>query len=336
MSDPATDPRSSPTRPAGPSGPWAAPVAATLGAALLWAYRPTLAAIAQRWSEDNQYSHGYVVPVFAAVVLWVRRRDFPAGALRPTAWGLAFLAAAAAVRLTGAYYYLDGLDAFSLVVAVVGVGLLAAGWPLWRWGWPAVVFLLLMVPLPYQADVLVTGPLLGVAVRTSTYALQTLGLPAYAEGNVILIDDLTIGVLEACSGLGMLRTFVAISAAVALAIDRPLRDRAVVLASAVPVGILMNCLRITVTALLYRTVGGEAAQTFFHDLAGWFMMPLAFGVLWLELRLMTALFVATGPGGPASPAPPAGQESSAFPAAAGGRPGAPIQAPLLEVSDAVS
>jgi exosortase len=324
--------------PSGSAGLGGAAVAAALGGALLWAYRPTLAAIAQRWSEDAQYSHGYVVPVFAGVVLWARRRDFPSGALRPTAWGLAFVAAAAAMRLTGGYFYLDGLDAFSLVVAVFGVGLLATGWPLWRWGWPAIVFLLLMVPLPYQADLLLTRPLLSVAVQTSTYALQTLGLPAHAEGNVLLVDDLKVGVLEACSGLGMLTTFVALSVAVAFVIDRPIWDRAVVVASAVPVGILMNCLRITATVLLLRTVGGEAAQTFFHDLAGWFMMPLAFGVLWLELRLLSALFVAdrNGPtppaaGGWGAPAPPPGQ---ARPAA--GRPGAPTAAPLLEVSDAVS
>jgi exosortase len=265
-------------------------VAAVLGAALLWAYWPTCGAIARRWSEDPQYSHGYVVPFFAAIVLWTRRRQYPAGPCRPNAWGLAFLAAAAAVRLTGAYFFLDGLDALSLVFAVVGVSLLVAGWPLLRWGWPAVVFLLLMVPLPYQLGVLLTNPLLRVAVRVSTYTLQTLGRPAYAEGNVIRVDDAQIGVVEACSGLGMLMTFQAICVAVAFVFRRPLPDRVVVLASAVPVGVLLNCLRITVTALLVGFVGSPAAQTFFHDVAGWFMMPLAVAVLWLELRLLDALF----------------------------------------------
>jgi exosortase len=268
--------------------------------AVVWAYWPTLSAIARRWTEDTQYTHGYVVPVFAAFVLWSRRRGFPAG--RP-AWsvagGLVVLLAAAGVRLTGAYYYLDGLDALSLVVAVVGVSLLAAGWPILRWGWPAVVFLLLMVPLPYQLDVFVTNPLLRVTVRLSTYALQTLGLPAYTEGNVIRLDDLKIGVVEACSGLGMLMTFLALCVAVAFVIRRPWRDRVVVLASAVPVGVLMNCLRITATALLACVLSGEAAQTFFHDLAGWFMMPLAFVALWLELRLLDALFSEPEQSGPA-------------------------------------
>jgi len=230
----------------------------------------------------------------------------------------------------GTYFYLDGLDALSLVFAAIGVSLLTAGWRLLHWGWPAIVFMLLMVPLPYQVDLVFTNPLLRVAVRTSTYTLQTLGLPAYAEGNIILIDDLKIGVLDACSGLGMLMTFIAISAAVAFTIQRPLIDRAIVLISAVPIGVLMNCLRITVTALLFRLVSGDAAQTFFHDLAGWFMMPLAFAVLWLELRLLSALFVQAKRGGPT----PLSVPRQATRTVAGRS--KPIEdSPLLEVSDAV-
>src|SRR5262249_34421147 len=92
MSVPSPAPRTSASPRAGPAGWRAVAVGAALGAALVWAHRPTLAAVAQRWSEDAQYSHGYVVLVFAAAVLWARRRDFPSGAFRPTAWGLAFLA----------------------------------------------------------------------------------------------------------------------------------------------------------------------------------------------------------------------------------------------------
>jgi exosortase len=301
-----------------------------LVAALLWAYWPTFGALSRRWSEDPQYSHGYVVPVFAAVVLWTRRHRFPAGRLGgTTAWGMAFLLAASAVRLTGAYFYLDGLDALSLVVAIVGVSLLIAGWPILRWGWPTVVFLLLMVPLPYHLGVFVTSPLLRTTVRISTYALQTLGLPAFAEGNVIRIDDLKIGVIEACSGLGMLMTFLALSAAVAFVIRRPLWDRVVILASAVPVGVFMNCLRITATALLERVFGEAVAQTFFHDVAGWFMMPLAFVALWLELRLLDALFIEPEQSGPIPLAVPPQSTH-----AAEGCPGPEMKSPLLEVSDA--
>jgi exosortase/archaeosortase family protein len=98
-----------------------------------------------------------------------------------------------------------------------------------------------------------------------------------------------VGVVEACSGLGMLMTFFALSAGLALVIQRPLVDRVVVFLSAVPVGVLMNVLRITVTVFLYEAASAELATLVFHDLAGWIMMPLALGVLWLELLFLARL-----------------------------------------------
>src|SRR5207247_9586811 len=70
-----------------------AAVLSGLGASLLWAYWPTLGDLVGRWSNDPRYSHGYLVPPFAAVLLWLRRRQLAAGALRPSGWGLPLLAA---------------------------------------------------------------------------------------------------------------------------------------------------------------------------------------------------------------------------------------------------
>ena len=50
-------------------------------------------------------------------------------------------------------------------------------------------------------------------------------------------------------------------------------------------------MRITLTALLIERAGDARAAAWFHDVAGWFMMLLALGVLWLELRLLDRLFV---------------------------------------------
>jgi exosortase len=159
-------------------------------------------------------------------------------------------------------------------------------------------FLIFMLPLPYQVEVGLAHPLQRLATVVSTYALQTLGLPAVSRGNVILIDDLEIGVLVACSGLGMLVTFFALSTAVAFVIQRPFRDKVVIFFSAAPVGVLMNLLRITVTGLLHRAVDSEIANLVFHDLAGWLMMPAALAVMWLELKFLDRLFITPEETGP--------------------------------------
>jgi exosortase len=120
---------------------------------------------------------------------------------------------------------------------------LAERWPALRWAWPAAAFLLFMLPLPFGAENLLAGPLRRLATVCTTYALQTAGLPAVAEGTVIVIDDLRVGVAEACSGLGMLFTFFALSTAVAFVVERPWWQKAVLFLSAVPVGVAMNVAR---------------------------------------------------------------------------------------------
>src|SRR4051794_1484960 len=67
--------------------------AGALTVALLWSYAPTLEAMVERWWSDPQYSHGFLVPVFAAAVLWSRRERWDAVRWQPSWWGLPVLAA---------------------------------------------------------------------------------------------------------------------------------------------------------------------------------------------------------------------------------------------------
>jgi exosortase len=97
-------------------------------------------------------------------------------------------------------------------------GFLAAGPAVTRWAWPVAAFLLFGLPWPWQLDQVLTHPLRRVATVCSTYLRQTMGLPAFSRGNIIVINRLEVGVVEACSGLGMLMTFFALSAGLALVI----------------------------------------------------------------------------------------------------------------------
>jgi exosortase len=278
---------------------------------LLWAYWGALTTMAQKWELDPQYSHGYLVPAFAVVLLWCRRSHLANQVLRPSWWGVPVLAVGAALRLAGMYIYLDWLEAISLLPCLAGAFLLVGGWPAFRWAWPAVGFLFFMIPLPYRVEIAMAHPLQRLATVASTYALQTLGFPAVSEGNVILLNEVRMGVVEACSGLSMLVIFFALSTAVALLIHKPWLDRAVIVASAVPIALIANITRITVTGVLHETVGHQVANWVFHDFAGWLMMPFALVLLWLELALLARLFVEEGPsrplafGLPVAPAAPA-------------------------------
>jgi exosortase len=245
--------------------------------------------MAQRWSYEPQYSHGFLVPLFALLLVWQRRAMRPdPGVWSP--WGLALLVGAAGLRLAGAFFYLTWLDDISLFPCLLGFTLLLGGWQGVIWVWPAIAFLLFMVPLPFRLEGALAQPLQSLATQASTFCLLVLGFPATAEGNIISINDSKLGVAEACNGLSMLLSFFALTAAFALVVRRPRLDKALILASAVPIALFANVMRITLTGVLYELVGSAAAKAFFHDVAGWFMMLLALGLLWLEMYILSWLF----------------------------------------------
>jgi exosortase len=277
---------------------WA--IGPVVGIGVLWAYWPTLVILVRRWAEEPRYSHGFVVPLLALVVWWARR--WPVAGSGFSWWGLPVLAAAATLRLLAGWFFFDWFDGVSLLLVLAGFALLSGGRPLFRQVGPAIALLVFMLPFPFAVEGMLSVPLQRLATVTSTYFLQTFGLPAVAEGNIICIDDLRIGVLEACNGLGMLSAFFAISTTVALIIRRPLADRLVIFLSAIPIGVLMNLLRITATGVVYGIGGSQAARTLFHEMAGWLMMPFALLALWMEVRFLDWIFVPVSN----APAPPAG------------------------------
>jgi exosortase len=264
----------------------------------------------RKWAGDPQYSHGYLVPLFSLYLLWSRRpgrnpksqvpNPNSSGLgfgisdveFRPSWWGLAVLSGGVLLRLAGAYVFFDWLEAVSLLAVLAGAVLLLGGWPALRWSWPAIAFLGFMVPLPFRVETALSHPLQRMATVASTYILQTLGRPAFAEGNVIVINESRIGVVEACNGLGMLLLFFALATAVAVLAPRlHWAERLLIVATAAPVAVLANVARITVTAFLHEFVSAHWADVVFHDLAGWLMMPLALGLLYLEMCVLSRLFV---------------------------------------------
>src|SRR5882724_11321339 len=104
----SSDPESrSVPRPPDSAGRWLSLsrlLAVGLGASCLWAYAPTLGDMADRWAHEPQYSHGYLVPVFALFLLWHRRSQCPPRPFQGTPWGLGLVLASVGLHLAGTYF----------------------------------------------------------------------------------------------------------------------------------------------------------------------------------------------------------------------------------------
>ena len=345
---------------------------ALLVAALVFGYWNSLMSTANFW-ENPKYSHGYLVPLFTLVLLWLRK-DFKAGPLSQvsiigagiagvglvlglialglgqsegfealaislpfgiqldligTLWllaiefgvvgillfidqpmdftqvptsarvgGLALLLAGLGIRLLSTYFPNLTPEMASFVPSVAGVFLMIGGWKTLRWSGPAIAFLLFMFPLPSFLDRGLLAPLQRIATIASTYCLQTIGLPTFNQGNTIFIGELQLGVVDACSGLRMLTIFIALAVAITLVTDRPIWERLVIVLSAIPIALVVNIIRITVTGICHVTLGPELANKIFHELAGWVMMPMALGLMYIEFQVLSHLMIDDGPAGP--------------------------------------
>ena len=261
-------------------------------AALLWTYWGTLGPLIRDWRTDENYSVGQLVPLAAAYVIWTRRKRLAEIGVRPFYGGLAILAAAQLLRAAGLMFLFESAERYSLLLTIAGLVVLVAGWRMFGavlWAW---LFLFLMIPLPGRIHNAIAGPLQSLATEGAVAGLQLLGVQVARQGYVMVLNDrVPVAVAEACSGLHMLTAFVVVSALLAMLIRRPPWQKAVLLASSIPIAVLANLVRLVVTAVLFLRVRGEIAEQFFHNFAGLTMMPLAILILAGELWLMSHLVV---------------------------------------------
>lgn len=294
---------------------WPTPKALSLLAVLGWVYWPTLVELWDVWNTSPDYSHGPLVPAFS---LWLLFRQTPDPTLQYRPWpiiGFAGLFVAVLCRLFGAGTSFLPLEGLSLIMALASCVVLTGGWAGVRRFWQPLFFLVFMIPLPYEFSRAMGAELQRIATTASMFLLRCAGQPAITEGNRILIENITLNVVEACSGLRMLMTFIAFSIAAVFLMRRHWIVRGIVLLSAVPVALATNILRISATGLAHVWLHDSDQKTkvldFIHDFNGWMMMPVGLAMLLTELWVLKHLLIenvrrpAPAPARSPAPTPPA-------------------------------
>ena len=283
---------------------------------VVWSYANSLAIAAEQWM-GAQYSHGWLVPLFAIALLWLRGEPYglTPEAVRNNTWGeglltqggvsmperlvgVAFLSVGLGGRLYCTNIGYEAPELFTIIPTLAGVFMLVGGWRVIKWAGPAIAFLFFMCPLPYTIADHVFKTLQKIATIASTFVLQTLGFPAFREGNTINLgpDIQPLNVIDQCSGLRMLTIFIALCFAVAMVIQRPMWERIVIVLTSIPIALAVNVARISITGMMHVAFHGTEhavlADRFFHDFAGWVMMPMAMILLFLEFVILQKLTIA--------------------------------------------
>jgi exosortase len=276
---------------------WLSALAATL-LVLGFVYAPNFRDLSSYWFADPNYSHGPLVIPIAVIILWRRlatakEKVTPHASAMPY-WGWVFLALALALRFFAYERNMQWSEDATIVPVIACLTWIFGGWPLLRLAWPAIAFLLFMLPLPRAVNNSIALPLQEIATAGSCFLLQLSHIWVVQQGNTIHLSTRTHGmerleVAAACNGLSMLMTLAATVTATIIVIPLPTWKRITIFVSAVPIALISNILRIVATGWCYYYMPGPTGKGWAHDISGWLMMPLALVLIGLEIQILSWL-----------------------------------------------
>jgi exosortase len=242
-------------------------------------YAHTVTKLVHDWNTDDNFSHGFLIPVISVFMIWQKRDDLAKKIIKPTLWGLLIVVGAMAMHIVGNI----GAEMFimrsSIIFCLLGVCIFLFGFSVATAVLVPILYLFFMIPIPAIIWNQIAFPLQLLAAKLSATMVQLLGITVLREGNVLHLSNTTLEVVDACSGLRSLTSLLALSAAFAYISTLAAVSKWFLFLSAIPIAIVVNIIRLTVTAILARYVGPETAHGFLHDLSGVVVFVVAFGLL---------------------------------------------------------
>ena len=255
---------------------------------LLWfvLFIPVYPSLIYTWLNNSNDSHGILVPLISAYLVWQKRDDLQKTPVSVNGWGvvilcvslifyiLSFAGAAAVVSRAMIVFSLIGLVIFNFGSAIFSL----IKFPLF--------YLLFMIPVPVSIYGIVAFPLQLFATRVSELLLHLVSIPVYREGNMLYFAQTQLEVAEACSGLRSMTAFIMLSFLFAYMMKTRCWPRITIVLSAIPLALFANILRVTGTGILAHFYGSRVARGFLHEFSGLAVFAFGFVLLFVEYLLL--------------------------------------------------
>jgi exosortase len=257
-------------------------VAAGAGA---WLYAPVADGLVRQWLDDPAASHGLLLAAAAVYVAYRRSHEVRSHANPPSIAGVVLLVFAMAIYLLGTLMGEVFIRRVSMPLAMAGVIATIAGHRVLRLYLPPLALLALAIPLPAVIVTRLTLPLQLAASGLAADALGAAHIHVIRHGNLLVLDNLTLEVAEACSGLRSALALFSVAAISGTIFPIGKWRTALVMITVVPIAILGNGLRVAATGVLASWFGAVAARGITHELTGFVAFLLMCAVMLAVLPL---------------------------------------------------
>jgi len=252
--------------------------------ALAVAFWGGLAEMVKDWSRE-EYSHGYLIPVIAAFMVWRLRAQLAEQEWNPSWAGTVIVAFAMFMLVLGELSTLYIIIQYAFLLTLAGLVIACGGWRVLRTLAAPLIYLFFMIPLPNFFYNTLSQKLQLLSSAIGVWFMRLFEVSVFLEGNVIDLGVYQLQVVEACSGLRYLFPLMSFGFLCAYLFKAPFWQRAVVFLSAIPLTVLMNSFRVGVIGILVNTYGIAQAEGFLHYFEGWIIfmacVVLMFGEMWL-------------------------------------------------------
>jgi exosortase len=262
---------------------WASAIICLL---ILAVYYQVLGKLVSDWWQIPDFSHGFLVPFFAAYLVWEKREVLRGTKVTPSWNGIAVMALGVAVLLLGVYGSELFLSRVSLIILLAGVVLCFGGRLYLKELRFALLVLLLAIPIPDILFNQITFPLQILASKLASSLLPLFGVPVLREGNVIELPLMKLEVAEACSGIRSLMSLFTLAVFYGYFLEKSLWRRVLLVLASIPIAIAANAVRIVGTGLCVQYWDPDKAMGFFHEFSGWVVFLVSLVSLYLVHRAM--------------------------------------------------
>jgi len=249
-------------------------------------YYQVLGKLVSDWWQIPDFSHGFLVPFFAAYLVWEKREVLRGTKVTPSWNGIAVMALGVAVLLLGVYGSELFLSRVSLIILLAGVVLCFGGRLYLKELRFALLVLLLAIPIPDILFNQITFPLQILASKLASSLLPLFGVPVLREGNVIELPLMKLEVAEACSGIRSLMSLFTLAVFYGYFLEKSLWRRVLLVLASIPIAIAANAVRIVGTGLCVQYWDPDKAMGFFHEFSGWVVFLVSLVSLYLVHRAM--------------------------------------------------
>jgi len=230
------------------------------------------------WNDDN-YSHGLLIPFISLYFVRDRYTSFKQAGVCPSNSALLIVLAGLVLFILGSV----GAELFSqrlsLIVVLYGLISFLEGREIARILRFPVLILFFAVPLPYILYNAVAFPLKLIATKVAVGILHLYGMPVFREGNIVHLPHTILEVVDACSGIRSLMTLITLAFFLACLMHKNIFKRLLIMTMAIPIAVLANAARVALNGILtkYNAAWGTG---FWHEFSGWAVFVLSFVALW--------------------------------------------------------